>query len=68
MLSSPMSHYFRHVLLSYREISGLQRKLTASQELKLIEARLVKLKKEHPVHPKIPAMLERIKRLKAALL
>ncbi len=68
MLSSPMSHYMRHVLLSYREIAGLRKKLAANQELNLIKARLVKLKKEHPGHPKITAMLQQIKRMKDTML
>ena len=67
MLSSPMSHYMRHVLLSYREISGLQNKLMINQKLKLMEMQLVKLQKEQPRNPKVQSMLDRIIRIKAAL-
>ena len=67
MISSPMSHYFRHVLLSYKEISGLQRKLIVRQKLKFLETQLLKLKKEHPRHQKVSALLEHITRIKAKL-
>ncbi len=67
MLSSPMSHYFRHVLLSYNEVSGLQKKLIVKQKLNLLESQLLKLKKEHPMHQKVSALLERIARIKAKL-
>ncbi len=67
MLSSPMSHYFRHVLLSYKEISGLQKKLVVKQKLNLLESQLLKMKKEHPRHPKITALLESIAKVKARL-
>lgn len=64
MFSSPMSHYFRHVLLSYKEISGLQKKLIVKQKLGLLESQLLKMKKEHPKHQKVNALLERIRRIK----
>lgn len=67
MLSSPMSHYFRHVLLSYREISGLQKKLIVKQKLGLLEAQLLKLKKERPRHQRVNALLEHIARIKSRL-
>ena len=67
MLSSPMSHYFRHVLLSYREISGLQRKLIVKQKLKLLEAQLLKMRKEHPRHQKVSALLEHVAKIRARL-
>lgn len=67
MLSSPMSHYFRHVLLSYNEISGLQKKLVVKQKLSLLESQLLKMKKEHPSHQKVNALLESIARVKAKL-
>lgn len=67
MLSSPMSHYMRHVLLSYREISGLQRKLIVKQKLKLLEAQLLKMRREHPRHQKVSVLLEHIARIKARL-
>ena len=67
MLSSPMSHYFRHVLLSYKEVSTLQKKRMAKQKLNLLEAQLLKLKEEHPRHPKVTALLENIRNIKARL-
>lgn len=67
MLSSPMSHYFRHVLLSYNEISGLQKKLVVRQKLNFLESQLLKMKQEHPRHPKITDLLEHIKSVKARL-
>lgn len=62
-----MSHYFRHVLLSYNEISGLQKKLVVKQKLNLLESQLLKMKKEHPKHQKVNALLESIARVKARL-
>ena len=67
MLSSPMSHYFRHVLLSYKEVSTLQKKRMAKQKLNLLEAQLLKLKEEHPRHQKVSALLEHIAKIKAKL-
>ncbi len=67
MLSSPMSHYFRHILLSYHEVSGLQKRLIVKQKLNLLESQLLKLKKEHPNHQKVNALLEHISRVKARL-
>ena len=57
----------RHVLLSYNEISGLQRKLIVKQKLKLLEAQLLKMRREHPRHQKASVLLEHIARIKARL-
>ncbi len=67
MLSSPMSHFFRHVLQSYSEVSGIQKKRIVKQKLSLLESQLLKLKKEHPTHQKVSALLESVARVKAKL-
>lgn len=67
MLSSPMSHYFRHVLLSYNEVSGLRKKLIAKQKLNLLESQLLKMKREHPRHQKVNVLLESVASVKAKL-
>lgn len=67
MLSSPMSHYFRHILLSYSEVSGIRKKRVVKQKLNLLESQLLKMKKEYPKHQKVNALLESIARVKAKL-
>ncbi|MBI2141615.1 hypothetical protein HYU16_04310 [Candidatus Woesearchaeota archaeon] len=68
MFSSPVTHYFRHALLAYHESGGnLRRKLSVRRELNSLEASCLKLQQEHPRHPKIPALIERIRRMKASL-
>ena len=68
MFSSPLTHYFRHVLLAYHESGkNLRSKLLAMRELNYLEAACLKLQKAHPNHHKIRLLVERISRMKAAL-
>ncbi len=68
MFSSPLAHYFRHVLLAYNESGGnLRRRLLVRRELNSLEASCLKLQKEHPRHPKIPVLIERIRSMKVSL-
>ncbi len=68
MFSSPLAHYFRHVLLAYHESGrSLRHKLHVRRELNSLEASCLKLQKEHPRHPKIPVLIERIRSMKASL-
>ncbi|MBI2581310.1 hypothetical protein HYV85_05920 [Candidatus Woesearchaeota archaeon] len=68
MFSSPLAHYFRHALLAYHESGGnLRHRLLARRELNSLEASCLKLQMEHPRHPKIPVLIERIRSMKASL-
>lgn len=68
MFSSPMSHFFKHVLLSYRESgANLRRKLDLVRELNRLEWKCIRLQTENPGNPKLPALIKSVRRMKAEL-
>ena len=68
MLSSPMSHYFRHILLAYKnEGKSLQQKMLVTNKLSSLETDLLRLQRINPNHPKLQALLDRIRRMRAGL-
>ena len=68
MFSSPMSHYFRHILLSYKnEGKSLRQKLLVVNKLSSLETDLLRLQRINPNHPKLQKLLDRIRGMKASL-
>ena len=66
MFSSPMSHFFRHALISYRDASQATRqKIELSRRLTELERRLAVLMEQNPSHPKVQALLEKVRRVKS---
>lgn len=68
MFSSPMSHYFRHILLAYKnEGKSLQQRLLVANKLSSLETSLLRLQRINPNHPKLQKLLDRIRKMKAGL-
>ncbi|MBI3036544.1 hypothetical protein HYY73_02195 [Candidatus Woesearchaeota archaeon] len=68
MFSSPMSHYFRHILLAYKnEGKSLQQRLVVANKLSSLETSLLRLQGTNPNHPKLQKLLGRIRGMKASL-
>lgn len=68
MFSSPMSHYFRHALLAYRERGkSLGKKLQLLRQLNAIEAECAGMQRQSLGHPKLAYLLEKARLLKGKL-
>ncbi|MBI2145512.1 hypothetical protein HYU18_04280 [Candidatus Woesearchaeota archaeon] len=67
MLNSPVSHFFRHALLSYKESSVKLKQQALRQKLGYLESALERMQSEQPSHPKVLAMLERIRKIRENL-
>ncbi len=66
MFSSPMSHFFRHALVSYKETSeGIKSKAAIQKKLAELETSLERLGKKNPGHLKVHLLLEKVKKMKA---
>lgn len=68
MFSSPMSHYFRHVLLAYKE-SGMDiaKRIEVNRQLSTLEDSCISFIQRNGSNPRAEAMLEKVRRMKENL-
>lgn len=63
-----MSHFFRHTLILYKGTSErLKKKFAREKMLAELEGRLDFLGGKNPGHPKVTALLERVRKIQASL-
>lgn len=68
MFSSPMVHYFRHVLTAYKENGkSINERIEVSHKLNHVEDALIKLLNRNPGNAKVQALIEKVRKIKAGL-